>query len=98
MRKFIGVDQSVRHSGHIKTFMKDKYILSVCGGCESCSYRYDYNIFHWFIRVGKRCHNAQYFGVTNGYTVPACSIGVGMALGFCSYVECFYCQFFFKCQ
>ena len=37
--KLIGFDQSVRQFGNIQTFMKDEYILSAYGGCESCSCR-----------------------------------------------------------
>ena len=77
------VDQSVRQFGYIQIFMKDEYILSACGGCESCICEYDCDIFNWFIRVGKWCHIAQSFYVPNGYTFPACYSGFGMVVGFC---------------
>ena len=72
--------------------MKDDYILSSCCGCESCSHRYDCDIFHWFIRVGKRCHIAQSLRLLDGYRVPACYSGVGMAVEFCSSTEWLLCM------
>ena len=77
-----------------KKLIKDDYILSACGGCESCSCRYNCDIFHWFIRVGKRCHIVRSFRLPNGYTVLACYSGSGMAVEFCLSVECFSCQHF----
>ena len=90
--KLIGFDQSVRQFGHVQTLMKDEYIMSACGGCESCIFRYNCDIFHWFIRVGKRFHITRSFRVPNGYIVSACYSGVGMDVDFCLSVEFFSCQ------